>query len=180
MLEAYNENELVIHSSSKKVFVLVIAALAFVVAGGFLFWVGLTDEEESAVLMVVGIISIVFFGLCLLYLVFQLFNKKPSLIVNDEGVTDNSSAISGGLIPWQDIEEIILYDYMGQRFIGLNLYDTEAYLARQKSMTRMLMKANRGLVRATVNITQASLPYPLEEVYEVMMNKWENVHLRQP
>lgn len=173
MLPVHQPNDLVIYPSTTKTIGLVLAALVFVVLGVVFIGVGQTGEEGSPGLVVIGGISVVFFGACLVYLVYRLFNRKPSLIVNDEGIVDHSSAIGGGELKWADIEEIMLYDYMGQRFIGIRLHDTETFLARQSGLKKTLMKANQGLVQATVNITQVAVKMPLEDLYVLMMEKWE-------
>ncbi|MEY9096432.1 STM3941 family protein [Paenibacillus sp. RC84] len=173
MQPVHQPNDLIIYPSTKKTIGLALAALVFVVLGVVFIGAGQSEEERSLGLVGIGGVSVVFFGACLVYLVYRLFNRKPSLIVNDEGIVDHSSAIGGGELRWADIEEIMLYDYMGQRFIGIRLHDTETYLARQSGFKKALMKANQGLVQATVNITQTAVKMPLEELYELMMEKWE-------
>ena len=48
---------------------------------------------------VVAIAGIGFFGLCGLYALFKLFDTEPGLIVDAEGIVDNSSAVSAKRIP---------------------------------------------------------------------------------
>ncbi|WJH36976.1 hypothetical protein N6H14_15600 [Paenibacillus sp. CC-CFT747] len=89
---------------------------------------------------------------------------------------DNSSAIGGGELKWTEIREIVPYEFMGQPFIGLKLHDTERYLASRTGFQRLLMKANRGMVDAPINIAQNTLRQPLEEIYGIMADKWERAN----
>ena len=58
---------------------------------------------NPTLILTVGIAAILFFGLCAIFIAKKLPDKTPGLIINNQGVTDNSSGVSVGLIPWDDI-----------------------------------------------------------------------------
>ena len=43
--------------------------------------------------------SVAFFGLCGLYALAKLFDTAPGLVIDDQGIIDNSSGLSAGRIP---------------------------------------------------------------------------------
>lgn len=124
---------------------------------------------------IIGFLCVFFFGICFLYLAYRTMKRQPSLLIDDEGVTDNSSYIGGGRLTWQDIRAVRLYDYMGQRMIGLELHDPQALYDRQSGFKRLLLKANKGLVKPQVNIPQAGLALPIEQVYDLLLGRWLQV-----
>lgn len=53
-----------------------------------------------------GVLSVVFFGLCLVFIAKKLFSHKAGLIIDQYGITENTNATSVGLIEWEDITGI--------------------------------------------------------------------------
>jgi len=96
------------------------------------------------------------------------------VIINEEGILDNSSYIAGGLIRWDDIHNIELYQLAGQKMIGIQLKDPDSYLESQQGLKRQLIKINQGMVQAPVNIAQSALRMPLVQIYEEMHIRWHS------
>ncbi len=154
-----------------KLWLLILACLAFIAAGGWIFsayWSG----DEVFIYGIIGVICMLFFGICLIYFILKLFDRAPGLILNEEGIVDNSSYIAGGLIRWKDIHNIELYQLAGQKMIGIQLKDPDSYLRSQKGIKRRLISINQGMVQAPVNIAQSALRMPLEQIYEEMFHRW--------
>ena len=88
--------------SKKKIIKIFIGAMVFVALGVF-FVVRPETFRRGPIgrplLMVVGGASILFFGFVAVYSAQKLPDKKPGLIVDDAGITDNSSAVAAGFIP---------------------------------------------------------------------------------
>lgn len=165
----YNE-DIIIYPKMGKLFVL---SLVFVIVSAALVYFGMTEEDISMILVIAGVLGVVIFGMCLLYFASRLKNKQPSLIVNDEGITDQSSYIQAGAIPWHEIEGIELYTMANQRLIGIKLYHPEMFMSQQKGFKKLLMRANQGLVNTPINIAESGLPMSLETLYEIIVYKWE-------
>ena len=96
--------------SKKKIFFMLIGALAFVAIG---LWFVISPPTISnsywgnpTKIAIAGYASIVFFGLCAFVLIKKLPDNKPGLIIDQTGLTDNSSGVSAGQILWSDIENI--------------------------------------------------------------------------
>ena len=174
-----NTNEdLVIYPKTGKMIILLLMSIVFVLLGGFLIYVGL---EERIMFVIIGIISILFFGFSGIFILNRLINKQPALIISKEGITDHSSYTAGGYIAWEEVRDITLYDLFNQRMIGIKLHDTDKFMSQQTGVKKMLMNTNKNMVDAPVNIAEASLPIGIEQLYLIMMKKWkESMLSRQP
>jgi hypothetical protein len=61
---------------------------------------------NESITRLVGILGICFFGLIMLTIPRKLFDKKPGLILDENGIIDNSSMKGFGTILWKDIISI--------------------------------------------------------------------------
>ena len=66
------------------------------------------------ILKAILFIGIIFFGYGSIYFLKRMKTKKEMLIVNSKGITDNTSAISLGFIPWENIENV--YKKVNEKF----------------------------------------------------------------
>ena len=64
-----------------------------------------------------------------------MFNKKTALIISEDGITDNTSAWSAGLVPWSDIVEIKeAKNELKQKLLVIHVKNPEEYLPRTGRM----------------------------------------------
>lgn len=167
-----NEFVLVYFPSKKKLIGLALLAAMFVVFGGVFIAVGLSTAINSIFLLILGFVCVTFFGFSLVYMLGRLINKKPSIILTDDGIVDDSSFISGGSLKWTEIEDILLFKYMGKDFIGLKLYDLNSYMAKQSVWKRLFMNVNNRMVHAPINIAGSTLTIPLMDLFNKMEESW--------
>lgn len=80
-----------------------------------------------------GIAGIVFFGLAGIYGIIKLFDKKAGLIIDSSGITDNTSAVSIGLIEWSDILGIRTEQIMSTKFLLIDVENPKKYLDKAKN-----------------------------------------------
>ena len=159
---------IIIKKSVIRTLLLLLGSIGFVIAG-ILFVI----FEISLVVTVVGYISIIFFGLCGIFYIKELFCQKPAFIVDENGITDNSSSISIGFIPWQDIEGVYLNHVLSESFIRVDINNEQHYLNKASSFKRKMMQANislgSGLVNINLNTTKvkpAKIIYDIEELFK--------------
>jgi hypothetical protein len=155
-----------VYPKTSKMILLSFVALIFVVLG-ILIGVNRVALEINLFLVVItSYIGVPFFGFCFLYIIYRIIKKRPSLIVNSEGITDNSSAISCGFIKWYDIDNLFIYDFMGQKFLGIIPKDYQAFIANITPIKRKLIQINKRMVKAPINITQNTVAVPLEQIVQ--------------
>ena len=159
---------------------LLVLSAVFVLIGLALTYFGLMGEDNEPFIVIIDVLCTVIFGLCLVYYVARIKNKKPSLIVNDEGITDQSSYIEAGVIRWEEVKNIEIYSLMNQRMIGIKLYHPEEFMSKQRGFKKMLMRANQGMVDTPINIAESGLPMSLDKVYLIMLKKWKQSRREAP
>ncbi|MBE0462093.1 MAG: STM3941 family protein [Halomonadaceae bacterium] len=166
--------ERVIELNKVKIILLTLGAFAFVLLGvWFLFMDIQTIESQRkfnspTLVYGVGVVSIVFFGLCGLIGVKKLFDNSPGLIINSEGVLDNSSGVSAGMIPWDDIVSIGEYQIQKQKFISIQVKDAEIYANNGNALKRMANRANIKMCGTPVNISANSLKISYDDLLEII------------
>ena len=116
-------------------------------------------------IFIVGLASIVFFGLVGFFLFKKLGDKSPGLVISEEGVFDNASAVSAGYIPWTDVLEIRETMVVNQTFINLIVKNPQDYIDRQKSaFKRKLMQINYNSYGTVIGISANGLKCEYHEL----------------
>ncbi|HSJ66342.1 MAG TPA: STM3941 family protein, partial [Anditalea sp.] len=93
------KNRIVVPFSRPKLTRLIGIGLAFVVVGLLLIFFAdrLPEAIPRWIPIVLGIFALLVFGFISMAILKKLTNKKPGLIIRDDGIWDNSSAIAIGL-----------------------------------------------------------------------------------
>ena len=95
---------------------------------------------------IIGIIGALVCGYSLIFLISRLLVKnKDIVIVNKNGITDNSSAISLGFISWEDIDKITTAYLLGDQFVHIQLKDDKKYLKKLSVFKKIFVLINRKL-----------------------------------
>lgn len=158
------------YPDKKRLMWLVLGALAFVGIGIWMILSGNWGEK------IIGGISILLFGAAFLFFIPRLLGRKASLFMNEEGIIDDSSYVSAGAIRWDEIEDIGITEYSGQRWISIKLYDPQGFVQKQPPLKRWLMNLNNALVDAPIHISQEMLSVPLGRFYEMIVEKWKRAN----
>jgi hypothetical protein len=162
---------IIVPAARGKILLLGLGAVLFVIAGVFLVT---TDESSlsSPLVRFLGLACVVLFGLASIYLFQRLTSRRPAVEITAQGILDNSSAISVGLLSWDEIEEIVPVEFMGQPMLAIVPRDAGAVLARQPKWKRALLRANARIGAALINIPGNMLPISVEELYEEIVRRY--------
>ena len=107
--------------SRRRTALLVLGAIGFVVAGVFM----LRDPEGGLTLMVFGWAAILFFGLCGLIGIRQLFRSGPDIRIDEQGIWWRRW--SDQVVPWEAIVALYPAGVGRTAFLCLKLVDPAAY-----------------------------------------------------
>ncbi len=171
-------DKIIIPLSKTKITLLTFGAIAFVVVG-FLFTINPEKYvtlifRNKELIRIAGIASIGFFGLCGIYLTLKLFDTKPGLIIDQNGVLDNSSGISAGLISWNDVQHIDKLEIARQRFIMIIVSNPEDYIKRQNNgFKRRVMKLNLKKYETPLQISTNGLKIEFDRLHNALINSWK-------
>lgn len=159
------DDRVVIASSKVKLVLLTVGALLFVAAGFWLFDIADSQRRYAAIYVKgVSVLAIGFFGLCGFYGLLKLFNSSPGLVLDREGIIDNSSAIAAGRVAWREIRDIRVMSVSGQRLLAVIVDDPERYLDRGNVLGRMFVKMNYKLYGTPIFISSHALKVKFEEL----------------
>ncbi len=87
----------------------------------------------------------------------QLISSKPALILDSEGITDNSSDLSPGFIKWSDIEEVLQRRVNGARVISLRVVDDIDISVPNLELATKTFRAVHALGGESENISDTAL-----------------------
>ena len=159
--------------SKDKLVLMLIGALTFVIIGIWLVVAPPTINNlffgNPTRLLIIGIVAIVFFGLCAVYIARKIPDNKPGLIIDKTGLTDNSSGVSAGQILWSDIENISVIEIHRQKLIMLHVKNPQDYIDKQTSgFKRKMMQMNFNMYETPLSITSNSLQIKFDELLNIL------------
>lgn len=164
---------------NKSKILLLLVASVLISGGGIWFMIGepgfqLTFFGFPIHILMLGSIILLFFGSCSILLFRKYMDTKPGLIINEQGLIDNSSAVSAGFIPWDDIESIQMLTLNRQDFIQIKVSNPQDYIDQQKSsFKRKLMQLNQSTYGSPINITANTLKISSEELFAIIKEHLE-------
>ncbi len=186
-------DETIVELSKTKIMLLLLGASAFVAAG---IWMLTLDDasiqsqrrfNDPVYVHGLGLVSIVFFGICGLFALKKLFDKKPGLVFNNSGIVDNASSVSPGFIPWSEVVGAEIFEIQKQKLLIIKVRTPQEYIARGSSLRQTLNKANYKMVGSPISISANALAIKFSELvslfdrYQQKYGVWPgSADMRQP
>lgn len=157
---------------------MIIGSVGFVIAGVlFVLYPETflsTRYRNSTFIFVAGIAAIAFFGLCGIYGVIKLFDKKVGLKINNDGITDNSNATSVGLIEWKDIKGFETLDIASTKILIVKTDKPEKYINRATNpISKRAMQANFKMYDSPLSIISNSLEIKFDDLKELIISEFK-------
>ena len=142
---------------------------AFVVLSVFLIFVADRQDRFSPLLVqFAGILGLAFFGLCAVYIFSKAFDKKPGLVVDSDGILDNSSAAAGQLIKWDRITGIRKHQIMSTKFILIDIENPEQFIDQATGLKKKLMWGNYKMSGTPTSISTTALTCNFDELFDLI------------
>ena len=165
-----------IRFSKRKLVLILLGSIIFVILG---FWYFLSPPKipisilnNPALIRVVGVASILFFGLGFSFSLKKLVDKSLGLIITSEGFSDNSSGVSGGFVSWEDVSEIKEAAVFNQKFLRIVVRNPEGYIHRQaNALKRKVMEANYRNFGSPVSLSANGLECDFDELKKLLNKK---------
>lgn len=163
--------------SKKKLLLIIIGSILFVLASVWLVF--FLDGERITrfnpiLIKAVGIIGILFFGMACVPAIQKIIKDKIGLIINNEGIIDNSNAIDIGLIKWEDITHVQTAKVSSTKFIMIFVSNPEEYIERSSSkIKRKMMQTNYKNWGSPLSISSTSLQCSFTELENIIQEGLE-------
>jgi hypothetical protein len=132
-----NAGSIAISFSKKKIIKHLIVSIVFTALG---CWVLFTPGEGSGLLSHplvkngAAIGSILLGSVGTLLFATRMLRKKAAILIDDDGITDHSSPVAAGHVPWSDVHVLTTTTVVNQRFLLLLVKNPERYIQRQKNL----------------------------------------------
>jgi len=127
-----------------------------------------------------GIASVLFCGAAVIYGIRKLFDKRIGLKVDENGITDNTNAVSVGLINWTDITEIKTEQVRSIKFLLIYTSNPDKYLERVGTLQRKIMKANMSMYGTPLSISSNTLQYNFADLEKIILKFQKEQNKRMP
>lgn len=168
------EQTYIVYQSKIKQLGLSFLGLLMVLVCLFITFAGLS--EGKYVMLIIGLISLMFFGACEGFIVKQVFkgNGKRIVVLDKDGFYDYSSAIAtkDRHILWSEVEKIENKRIMNQEFVSVYVKNSEEFLAKLSSFQRKSIKINVAMGFGEININLQSAKNCTNDQLVARMNNY--------
>lgn len=167
-----------IYSSKKKSLLFLIGSIAFVVLG---FWLLLEADNLTGwrannpnFTRVIGIASILFFGLGVFVGIKRLIKSEVTLIIDIKGINVNPKKSLNEFINWSDINGFEEIKIQSTRFVIIGVKNPEYWLDKETSgFRRKLMQFNISHYNSPFNIASSGLAISSDKLIETLNNYYD-------
>jgi len=118
----------------------------------------------SGLLRVLGIFGVVFFGLGSLVYVAQFFGRRPALVVDREGIIDNTTYPGVGRVLWADVKGLRVGYVRKVPFLIVDVHDPEKFLPRGNMFQRFLRASSARMVGSPISLAATSLDADFDQL----------------
>ncbi|MFT6962096.1 MAG: hypothetical protein ACJAWV_001821 [Flammeovirgaceae bacterium] len=171
-------NRIEIEFSKTKILLALIGSIVFVVFG-FLFilksdmFVSSLASNMGAI-KVIGFVSVTFFGFCLIIIVRKLLDNKMGLTIDENGINDNSSATSVGLINWEDILRVETLEIASTKTLIIFTDKPDKYINKARNgFYKKTIKINHKMCDSPISITSNTLKIKHDDLEKLIAKELE-------
>jgi succinate dehydrogenase/fumarate reductase cytochrome b subunit len=119
-----------------------------------------------------GILAIIFCVFIFNNLYKKFIDKKPGLVIDDTGITDNCSVLTAKHIKWENIIKIKNINLLIVQFISIYINNPDEYIKQFKSrLSLKMLKWDKKMVGTPINISVDSLKCKPKELISILQSK---------
>ena len=168
-----SDEQIAIPLSKKKMFQMLMGSIGFVSVG---FWFVFKTETinhpifgSKSIIVVIGIVSIIFFGLCALFYIQKLFDKTPGLIIDNIGITNNSNGVPVDKIFWRDVDHVFVTNINNQCYIMVTVINPQEYIDNASNLlNKKLLQLNFNKYGTPLYIYTNALKTNSEDLFKII------------
>lgn len=136
--------------SKPKILKLLMHSSIFLILGVSLLalWYGVLMDQNNpfalkgVVLQVCSWLCILFFCFIGYFLVSEYNSAEPGLIIDDNGITDHTSELSAGQIPWSNIETVVCVSAGIRSYCSIFLKDPSEFMDKENFLVKLFKRMN--------------------------------------
>lgn len=139
---------------------------------------------DTAFKLAVGILGVIFFGYVTIILIKMFIKPGPALIINEKGVTDHTTTVCVGFVPWEIIDDAeITIDHsrgFATKYVTLQINDYEKLLENLSGEKALAAKRNIDAGRPAVYLYLSNTGYKCEALLELIKKYLAAYQEKQP
>ncbi len=162
--------------SKTKIILMILGSILFVAGSYFSMkvYADIQTKYDPMFFKGVAIFCMVIFTYAGIAALIKLFDSKLGLTINREGLIDNTTGASVGLIKWADITEIKTGEIKSNKFLVIKVKDPEGYIAKGKSFfKRRLLQMNYIQYGGPIHIGSGTLKCKFSELEKLIREAFE-------
>jgi len=173
----FNADHIEVPNSKLKISILLLVGMGFVALG---LWFTISPStfvdtgyrnRPKLEIEAVGYASIIFFGACAIVGLFKLFDGRPGLIINNEGIILNPIS-STSLVKWTEIDKFDIKTINRTKLISIYLKNPDEYIDRQtNSFKRKALMLTLKTFGTPLSISATGLNCSFDDLYNFLTYK---------
>lgn len=136
----------------------------------------IVEMEPPFFVKIVGYFGILFFGFGFILLMGKMFDRRPGLIIDQNGITDHTQYTSVGLIEWKDIVGFDTYQVQSTKMIIVYIENPKKYIKRAKKTLAKAMRMSQSMTGSPLSINSGALKISHDELERLL---WEELEKRK-
>lgn len=176
-----NKEKLIIKTNANGNTLYIIGAGIFVLLGLWILFSGdeiFTSSILNFIIKIAALVGVIFFGYCTLFYIKRNQENTNLVVVDKNGITDNSTVMSVGFIPWEDIESIYINSMLNNKFILVKVKDEGKYINKMSLWKQKLMLANKKMGYEIIAITLNSTGVQPEKFLQEILKYRETLKMK--
>lgn len=114
--------------------------------------------------------GLIFFGACAAFYLWDYFDTKPQILIDDRGIDDFNTGF--GLYAWQDIERAFTVPLISQ-IIFLDLSSPEKYLEGFSPARQKWIKVDTAAMPSKFRVDLTGMQASRDDVYQLIIENLE-------
>jgi hypothetical protein len=129
-------------------------------------------SEDPFMIKLIGYICITLFGAAGWIFGQKLFNRKPAIILDEEGILDNSAGMNIGKILWEDIVNIRKQLIAGENFLMIDVKNPMEYIDKEMNpVKKQILGINHSLYQTPIHISTNRLKIGFEALHQLITER---------
>ena len=162
--------------SKRKIILLFFGAIIFGILSYWLWTIADTQTHYPTIyIQFVSILGIVLFGLGVIFAPIKLFDKRPGLIITDEGIQDNRGVSSGRFYPWLNITGFKTVSIKRTKLLLIFMDNTEEIINRESTWKQKVMRFSQSTYGTPISIGSGTLKCNFDELEKLLLERLNTI-----
>ena len=164
-----SNNEYSVPFSRKKILSVIRTNLFFVlIFSFFLVMFTIKPTERTPIFQLLATPLILLFAFVMISALRKLKNESPGLIVNSQGIIENSSFFPVGLIHWNDVISLYVQQARSSRWLMIQVRDPERYFNQDNYLIHAFQWLNSIFGGSSFFLSAGLIEIDFDEMVELM------------